>query len=149
MSDLLSKDEIEALEAEVKAELLEKKKEAASEAMREKIRRDLAYKEGLVTGNAVKDEIVNILIDLAPFAPAITLNGMHYFHGSSYTVPRHIADTLAEQAYRTWKHQNEIDGKSITDFQGQKRVAEMYDVKKSKTVGTELNGRSGATKRLG
>jgi hypothetical protein len=53
----------------------------------------------------------DILIDLAPFAPFVSLDGKMFFHGLIYTVPYSVARVLDDVSARTWEHQNEIDGK--------------------------------------
>lgn len=145
---ILSNEEKAAIRREVLEELEAKRKEAATTDFRKRETLRLQKEEGFVTGNAVKDEMVNIHLDLAPHSADIKINGTHYFHGRSYAVARHVADTLNEIQHRGWKHQNEIDGKSMTDFFGQKRVADMFDVKRGKNIGVVLDPK-GAAQRLG
>jgi len=59
------------------------------------------------------DDVVNITLDLAPHQPDIRLDGVVYYHGMTYKVKRRVADTMREIAARGWKHQDEIDGKSM------------------------------------
>lgn len=72
----------------------------------------LRVEEGLTTGDRVKDEIVDIVMDLAPHSDKIVISGKAYHHGFTYPVARHIADTLREAMSRGWQHQDEIDGKN-------------------------------------
>lgn len=59
-----------------------------------------------------RDQIVPVTIDIAPFVPYIAIDGVQYFHGYSYQVPRSRAAVLYEQMQRSWLHQDEIDGRS-------------------------------------
>lgn len=112
---LLSKAEIEEIKKEARKELRAEQKKAAKDALKKKELSRLRMEEGLVIGG-VEDEIVSMAIDLAPYADGILINGQKYWHGTTFTGPRHIARTLSEMSQRTWKHQNEIDGKSLTNF---------------------------------
>lgn len=57
-----------------------------------------------------EDEIVPIVIDLAPHANAVTLDGRSYFHGAFYELPRRIYDTVRDIAARTWDHEDQTGG---------------------------------------
>lgn len=70
--------------------------------------------EGMVSGDPVADERVNITIDLPEFSANITINMEAYWHGQTYNVPRHVANTLREIQQRTWLHLHEIEGKTLT-----------------------------------
>lgn len=72
--------------------------------------------EGQRTGKADMDETVKVFIDLAEFSDRITLSFTDYFHGHSYDVPRHVANSLREVMQRTHRHQMEIDGKSLDEM---------------------------------
>lgn len=100
---------------EARAAITKERKDAAMKSFIEKEKRRLKTEEGLVTGSAVDDEIVEILIDLAPFADRIVVNEHPFFQGHTYRVARHVARSLAEQQARTWEHQLEIDGKNLGD----------------------------------
>jgi hypothetical protein len=101
-------------------------KEIAAEARKAAIK-DLVAKEkaklgsARKTGDPIKDEMVDITLDLAPYMAAdklhsgIKLDGVTYLHGHTYTVARHIADTLRDIQWNGWKHDNEINGKGLAD----------------------------------
>lgn len=127
---ILSAKEIEEIKAEAKKKILAERKSAEKKKILEQETQRLKNEEGLVTGDSFKDEMVTVTIDLAPFSPSININGRPYWHGKTYNVARHVADTLREQMYRTWQHQNEIDGKSLSEFYARKHVADLYKVKK-------------------
>lgn len=130
---LFSAKELEAIKAQAKAEVLADKKAAAKKDMlaQEKIR--LQREEGLTTGNSHMDEIVNVTIDLAPYADSIRVNGHPYWHGRSYPVPRHIAVSLQETMFQTWKHQGTIKGESMSEFYAKQHVDNLYKVGKDGT----------------
>ena len=127
---ILSEKEIAAIKAEAKAKILAERKSAEKKKILEQETQRLKNEEGLVTGDGYKDEIVSITVDLAPFSPSININGRPYWHGRTYNVARHVADTIRDQMFQTWKHQNEIDGKSLSDFYAKKHIADLYVVKK-------------------
>jgi hypothetical protein len=70
---------------------------------------------GLRTGDAAKDEPVSVTLDLAEHSSCITINGTPYWHGFTYTVPRHVADTLREVMSRGHDHQTDLDGKGLSE----------------------------------
>jgi hypothetical protein len=131
---LFTDKEIAAIKAKAREEIITAKKDALRKDMiaAEKLR--LQREDGLTTGNSHMDEIVNVTIDLAPFAPAIVVNQQSFWHGRSYTVPRHVAMSLQETMFNTWKHQGTIKGESLSEFYAKKHVDELYTVGKgSKT----------------
>ena len=132
---LFSAKEIAAIKAEAKAEIMEGKKKALKKDMIAAEKQRLQREEGLTTGNSHMDEIVHIGIDLAPYAPSIIINGHSYWHGRSYSVPRHIAMSLQETMFNTWKHQGTIKGESLSEFYAKKHVDDLYKVG-SKSLGT-------------
>ena len=130
---LFSAKELEAIKLQAKTEVLADKKAAAKKDMlaQEKIR--LQREEGLTTGNSHMDEIVNVTIDLAPYADCIRVNGTPYWHGRSYPVARHIAVSLQETMFQTWKHQGTIKGESLSEFYAKQHVDNLYKVGKDGT----------------
>lgn len=91
----------------------------------------LRREEGFVTGEGAKDELVSVTLDLAPHSDRITINQMAYWHGHTYTVPRHVGDSLRDMQARGWVHQDELDGKNKTQHYQANRL-------------TKLNGATGA-----
>ena len=103
---LLSKEDREELKAQARKSVLE---ELTQEA------RDDYFKKALAEArreNTPADQILDIFIDVAPFVPYIAIDGVQYFHGYTYQVPRNRAAVLYEQMQRSWLHQDEIDGRS-------------------------------------
>lgn len=72
----------------------------------------LRGREGFVTGDPLKDELVDFAPSLPEFAQVLTVNGVEYHNGHVYRVPRHAFDSLREQEARLWRHQDDLDGKS-------------------------------------
>lgn len=108
----------QVLEARAKArEVIEKERVAA--AMKDVERQEtdrLRREEGLTTGIGMMDEIVDVTIDLPRSALYIMVNGPRgslYWHGHTYSVPRHVANSLSENMFRLWRAEDQADGKSI------------------------------------
>lgn len=95
-------------------QLVKERRLAAIKAVKEEELQRLRNEEGMVTGDKAKDQMVQITLDLAPHSDRVTINMAAYWHGFTYTVPRHVADTIRDMQARGWVHQDEIDGKSRT-----------------------------------
>lgn len=113
---ILTNSEVLAARADAKTKVLKAQKDAAKKALIEAETQRLMIEEGLVTGDGAKDEMVTIALDLAEYTDRITINGVPYYHGHTYTVPRHVADGLRETQARTQGHQNQIEGKGFQDL---------------------------------
>lgn len=113
---ILTKAEAEEIQRQAKAEILKMRTQSAKRQLLEAEKARLLSEEGLVTGIGVKDELVSITIDVAEFAPGIVVNMRPYWHGHTYQVPRHLAETLREIMQRTHLHQNSVDGKDMKHF---------------------------------
>lgn len=122
---LLTDAEIRDIRAKARADIMADKRTQLKSRLIEREKQRLKVEEGLTTGNSHQDEMVNITIDLPTFAPYINVNSTAYWHGRTYPVSRHVADSLRDQMHMSWKHQNQIDGKSLTDFYAQHRVANL------------------------
>lgn len=125
---LFTEKELAAIKADARAEIMADKKKAAKAQLLAAEKDRLRREEGLTTGNSHADEIVNIRIDLAPFAANVLVNGQAYWHGRMYPVPRHVANSLQETMFNTWKHQGTIKGESLTEFYAKKHVDDLYKV---------------------
>lgn len=125
---MFSAKELADIKEQARKEILADKRAAAKKDMlaTEKLR--LQREEGLTTGNSHADEIVNVTIDLAPYSAAILVNGLPYHHGRTYPVPRHIAMSLQDTMFNTWKHQGTIKGESMSEFYAKKHVDDLYKV---------------------
>lgn len=114
-ASILTDAEIAAAKAEARRRVEQSMKDAAMAKLIEEEEHRLKREEGLRTGKADMDEPVDIMIDLAEFCDRITVNGVSYFHGHTYSVPRHVANSLRETMQRTHRHQMEIDGKGLEE----------------------------------
>jgi hypothetical protein len=107
--DLLSAEAKAALDKEARASILAEMEQDARDAY-------FADKMAeLRRGEVPEDQIVNVTIDTAPFVRCIMIDGVQFFHGYTYAVPVRQAAVLYEQAHRSWRHQDEIDGRSRTE----------------------------------
>ncbi len=126
---ILSNEEVLAAKASARSKVQAERRKAAMAAVEEEETRRLRREEGLTTGVGAKDDIVNITIDLPPFAPDLKVNFDQIFtHGVTYPVPRHQADTLAEMMSRAWLHEDEVKGRSKAEHYGIARHAKMSGV---------------------
>lgn len=123
---ILTDKEIADAKAKARADIMAAKKKDAREKLIAAETKRLQTEEGLTTGNAFSDEIVNITIDLPIFCKELLINQVPYHQGRNYSVPRHVADTLRDMMFRAWEHQSTIEGKSKSEFYAQKHVAELY-----------------------
>lgn len=103
---MLTEEEKKALYEEARASVLAEMEQDA---------RDVYFQQALKEvrrGHSPKDQIVEVMIDIASFLPYIAIDGIQYFHGYTYPVERNRAVVLYEQMQRSWQHQDEIDGRS-------------------------------------
>ena len=121
LHSILSNDEVLEVRKEARAKLEKERVAAAKKELLAKETQRLREEEGLVVSNSVGDEMVSITIDLPPYAARILVNGNAYWHGHTYTMPRHVANSLRETMYRGQMHQQEIEGRSITEARNNAR----------------------------
>ena len=116
----LTDKEIEKIKAqalkEVEADLKKRLREKALAEEKAKLRRKLSAHDNPHLNGALSD-LVRITIDIPEFSntPWIQVNmhegGQYFLHGQTYTVPRHVGNSLRETMQNMRRHQNEIDGK--------------------------------------
>ncbi len=128
---ILSAKEIEAIKAEAKTKLMAERKSAAKVELLARETKRLRDEEGMVTGLGHQDEIVGVTIDLPTYGASININSRPYWHGHTYNVPRHVAETLRDQMQNCWKHQNQIDAKDLASFYQTRRIADLDKVAKN------------------
>lgn len=56
------------------------------------------------------EEMKYITLDMAGHSDRIMLDGVVYFHGQTYAVPKSTFDTMAEVVSRGWQHEDEVGG---------------------------------------
>lgn len=125
---ILTNKEVEEIRAQARKEIADTRKRNAKSQFLEAEKARLLTEEGLTTGLGPKDQMVRITIDLSEYAANIVINHKVYWHGQTYTVPRHVAETLREIMFRTHLHQNEIDGKGLRSFYQRHRDTELSPV---------------------
>lgn len=104
--ELLSKEDLEAIRREAKASVLAEMQQDARDAyFNQEVKR-------LKREHIPSEQIVSVSVDLAPFLPHIAIDGLLFFHGYTYDVPRTQAIVIYEQMQRSWMHQDEIEGRS-------------------------------------
>ena len=108
---LLTEKEVEALRARAAKTLFDEKKKRAEDVLYAEMLNDARREAGMLSGDEVKDEPVSITVDVAEYTYCVSVNGRQYVHGETYTVPRHVADTIREIMFRSHAHQTEVDGK--------------------------------------
>lgn len=95
----------------------------------------LEREEGFTTGHQTNDETVRITLDLAPFqrgasgGSGLTVNFREYSHRVTYTVPRHVANSLREMQAAGWKHEAVVQGKSMSEYYQRAEEASISGVK--------------------
>jgi hypothetical protein len=125
--DLLTKDEIEALQLEVQKEIDKEAKAKAKEDLKKKMLLEARVARGL------EEPIVPVLIDLPIYAMDIKLDNRTFLLNHTYDVRASVAAVLYEIMQKTWQHQAVIEGRSKGFFQKQRL--------------TQLNGSTGAVTR--
>jgi hypothetical protein len=118
---LLTDKEIAEAKSRARAKLSKEQKDAALKAVETAELDRLRFEEFQTVGGP-ENEMVNITIDLPTFAANLMTNWRAYWHGVTYTLPRHIANDLAYRMQCAWQHQyREIDGKKQAEFYQRKR----------------------------
>ena len=113
---ILTQAEVEAIRAQARKEILEERKKGAKAQFLTAEKARLLREEGLTTGHTAKDQMVRVTINLPEFGANILINGKPYWHGHTYTVPRHVGEELRSTMYRAELHQNQVDGKNLRQF---------------------------------
>lgn len=110
-------DETKAkLRAKAQERIAEQLREEAEDAFLEQAMREERRKHSAYVHELPMDD-VEITIDLPEFAPSIRLNSRDYFSNFSYTVPRHVYNSMIDIMARAWEHQSEIEGRPRHYFQ--------------------------------
>ena len=125
---VLSNAEVEEIRLEARAKLEKERQAAARKALLQEETERLRMEEGLVTGGEA-DEMVDITIVLAQHSDRLLVNMRPYWHGHTYRVPRHVANSFREMMYRGERHENEIRGNSLATFYQKNRDTTLSPVK--------------------
>lgn len=103
--DLLDAETRDQIKQKAREHVAKKRRdEAEAKLLAQEIRREeIAYNP--------LEQYEDVEIDLAPYAPFISLDGVMYFHGMTYNVAYSVARTIDDISARTWEHDNEIHGR--------------------------------------
>lgn len=117
----LSADEREAISAEAAAELAEEskieKRREFKEAEKLRMKKKILFQHGK---DDVGEDTELVLITLAPHMPFIKLDNSVYYPNRAYRLNKRTAAVVKEQMFRGDLHDNEIHGKNMRDFYGQR-----------------------------
>lgn len=127
---ILTPEEVAAAKLKARQKIDRERRASALKLVEDQELLRLRIEEGLTTGVDTEDLQVWITIDLPDWSPNVAVNGMPYWHGHSYQVPKHVYRTLAEQIQNAWRANDLSEGKSLAQ-QFQKRRD------------TAINGRTG------
>lgn len=126
LHQILSNEELAKAKAEASRRIMEARHKAAYDRAVAQEEDRLRTEEGLTTGDPVRDAIVPITIDLPRFADKLMVNGpmgMIYWQGQTYSVPRHVADSLCEIMFNAWKAEDNMEGRDLLQQFRQKRAS--------------------------
>lgn len=62
------------------------------------------------TGKQTEEDLESVLINVAPYADRIILDGVHYLANRTYEVPKAVAATMRDSISQTWKHEAQTGG---------------------------------------
>ena len=130
--DVLTSEDMAEIKAEAAAELKKEQRKSARKEMLARAKADLQREAAaLAQQGGPRADMVDLTIDLAPYAADIRLDGRSYPHGKQVRVPRKVAAVLAEQMERSWKHQEGLSGANENAYRKPRMAT--------------INGRTGAT----
>lgn len=104
-TSILDPKRVEELRAKARAKVDKERVSAAEAQMLEQFEKEERQQGGL------DEQLVDVVIDLAPYADRLMLDGVIYFQGQTKTVRQSVADVINEISFKTWQHQSIVDGK--------------------------------------
>lgn len=107
---LFTDKELEQIKKEARQAELDAQKKVAKEHLLDGFRRDIRQEIDPT------EELRTVQIDLAEYTDRLVLDGVTYFHGQSYQVPKRVFDVMNEVMRRTQEHEHETSGKSRAQF---------------------------------
>lgn len=113
---ILDGTDVAEIHAEAAKQIRAEQRKVARAALLKKAKEELARaaRQAALFG-AAKGDLVDVYVDLAPYADRITIDGQPFYHGKTVRVARPVAAVLNEQIQRSWQHQQSIAGQR-TDF---------------------------------
>lgn len=103
--EILTVEELKALEAEVQKEIDKDLKTKAKDKLKKQMLQEARVARGLDEPSEVVD------IDLPEHADRIVINGFPYMQGRSYEVRGSVAIQLRETMHGAWGHQAVVEGR--------------------------------------
>lgn len=103
---ILDAKRVEELRAKARAKVDKERTLAAEAQLLEQFENEERQAGGL------DEPLVDIFIDLAPYADRIMIDGVIYFQGATKTVRASVAAVMHEMMQATWRHQSIVDGKA-------------------------------------
>jgi hypothetical protein len=104
-TSILDEAKVKELRLKAKANVERERQKAAEAQLLEELELEERRAGGMV------EPMVDITIDLAPYADRLMLDGKILFQGQTKTVRESEAAVILEMMSATWKHQSIIDGK--------------------------------------
>lgn len=115
--DEMKEIEVQARE-EVNAELKTKLREDFLAKTKSAMKKKALFTDGTNERGA---SLERIRVDLPQFSDRITLDGVIYFHGSSYDFAPAKAAVIKEVMNRQWLHHAEIKGLDVNEYHGRRQ----------------------------
>ena len=107
---LLKPDRLQELRAKAKANVEAERQKAAEEAFLEQ--ETAAQRRAHIPS----ERLETLTLNFAPHISHVTIDGDHkYWHGQTVTVPAGVAAVLRETEFRSWQHQDHVEGKKKND----------------------------------
>jgi hypothetical protein len=120
----------ETLSAADREQIKDKARQHVKDKRREKAEADylkVAIREEEISYEPT-EQFEDVLVNLAPYAGYISINGIMYYHGLVYSLPYSVARVIDDVCWKTWEHQNEIE-------YGRKRSADLSRRRVSRLLG--------------
>ena len=112
LSSVLSEEEIEAIREQARLKVRYEMKDKQHAQLLDQFVEE--ERQGLIP----EEELVEIYLELPPFAPYIMLDGKQFHHDNWYRVKRSVFCVLTEQINRGWAHEEQTQ---VTDAKGRRR----------------------------
>lgn len=119
---ILNADDVADIKAEAAEAVRKAQRKKARAALLAQATQELQREaEAEMKRGRARGDMVDVGIDLAPYAPFVAIDGEVFYHGMTYRVARPVAKVLQEQMARSWLHQDSISGQK-SDFNRQRSI---------------------------
>lgn len=105
-TSILDPKRVEELRAKAKGKVDKERIAAAEAQLLEQFEKEERQSGG------IDEPVIELYIDLAPYADRITIDGVIYFQGKTVKVRESVGAVMMEMMQATWRHQSIVDGKS-------------------------------------